>query len=156
MIRRFLKFLDRHVAGLILFVATLSAMIAYVQIKYFHRLELMTNTERSERLGIYSTLTGVSAGLLGFLFTIIAILVAMPRGTSPHFIPARKQAVSALLGTSLIMGLLLGVSLIGVLADTGKHPSILIQIGIEASLIAGALGLSVGAFAIWALLREVD
>jgi hypothetical protein len=107
------------------------------------------------RSSLYSALAGVSSGLLGFSFAAVAILIAVPRTPQPRFVDARRQTVSVLLATSLLIGVALVTSVLGMIIDREETAPEWLAALLTSSLISSLLGLAISGLSLAVLLRAI-
>jgi hypothetical protein len=101
-------------------------------------------------------LAGVTAGLLGFAFAAIAILLAMPKQPSPRFQAARRQVVSVLLSTSLLVGVSLVLSIAAMIVDQSTAAPAWLTAFLISTLLVSLLGLLLSGVSLALLLRVVS
>lgn len=123
-------------------------------------LQVFNEPPVSTRSMFYSVVAGVAAGLLGFTFAAIAILISIPKDrAAPRqqaaFISVRGHTVSLLLGTSLGLALALSTSLGGLLIDQSNHaPTVLVAILSSSACVSGA-GLILSGITLALLLNSI-
>lgn len=125
------------------FVAGLSALATWASVARTPILLAKGDAER--RVAVYNSLTGTSAGLLGFTLAAVAIIAAFAdRSASSNTHRARQQIVILLLITSFFLLVILICATVGIALDQATSGSEALESILGASLFASSLGLLIG------------
>lgn len=138
----------RHVIGLVAAGAVLVFVVEPLVLS--GTTPLINRLDHGDRINLYKQITTVTATLLGFLLTTVAILVALdPRRQIVDELKRGESfslLVVNLLAAILFLSLLTGLGVLGAVFDDGRQGSAVFEQFYECMLLISAFEVALGGF----------